>query len=284
MSTPSDPDHQWTRPGDSTPAAATPAPSGYGTAASPSYGKYGQGTALPPPAPAGPAPVQWGQPGYVAPTRNGPAPGDPTTLEPAGMLAQATIGLSVLLAVAVVAAAALAPNQHQFLKDTFDAAANGTEPPTAVAGGTNLASALLALVEIGAWVIGCLWLTRVRQNVVVLRQYDRRRSEVWVWLGWVIPIVNFWFPFQVVHDAVRSTAAAARVQPIGTRLWWAAWLGTQLCSLILTGSKLFPPNQGLDRGLVAIHVVVTAVALGLWLRIVLWLRRNQDAQLATLKP
>jgi hypothetical protein len=297
MSTPNgDPDHPWTQPGDSTGAAPAPPPppSGYGTPSSSSYGKYGQGTAEPTPPPAPPAAAappqwgqpapgqpQWGQPGYNAPTRNGPAPGDPTTVQPTRTLGLATIGFSVLFALSTLAAAAFAPNQHQFLKDTFDAAANGTEPPTAATGASNITSSLLLLVEIGVWVTVCLWLTRIRQNVVVKGQYNRRRSEVWLWLGWVIPVVNFWFPLQIVTDAVRSTAAAAGVRPIRTGFWWAAWLASLLASLVATATTLLPPDQTLHRSLVAVDVLVTVVALALWLRIVLWLGRYHDASAAT---
>ena len=290
MSTPSgDPDHPWTQPGDSggttpTPAPPPPAPSGYGTPSSSSYGKYGQGTATPTPPPSAPVSAdqpQWGQPGYTPPTRNGPAPGAPTTVQPTRTLGLVTIGFSVLFAVTTVAAAAFAPNQHQFLKDTFDAAANGTEPPTAATGGSNLTSSLLLLVEIGVWVTVSLWLTRILQNVVVKGQYGRRRSEVWVWLGWVIPFVNFWFPLQIVTDAVRSTAAVAGVRPIRTGFWWAAWLLSLLSSLVATVATLLPPDQTLHRSLVAVDVLVTVVALALWLRIVLWLGRYHDTSAAT---
>ena len=308
-----DPDSQWTQPGDSTGTTANPAPSGYGTPSSPSYGKYGQGTALPPPPSAAVPPnqvvppnlagppwggptqpgqpgygsgqPQWGQPGYAVTTRTGPAPGDPTTVEPTEVLGRATIAVSALIAVVVVAAAAFNPNQHQFLKDTFDAALDGTQiPPTAAAEGYNLVSALLGLVEIGGWLTVCLWLTRIRQNLVALRQYGRRRSEAWVWLGWVIPFVNFWFPFQVVSDAVNSTAVAAGVTPIRTGPWWTAWLGMLLSGSVVTVSQMFPPDQTLHRILVAVVAVVTVVALVLWVRIVIWLGRHQDAQLATRHP
>jgi hypothetical protein len=32
----------------------------------------------------------------------------------------------------------------------------------------------------------------------------RKRSETWVWLGWIVPIVSFWLPFQVVRAIVDA--------------------------------------------------------------------------------
>jgi hypothetical protein len=50
---------------------------------------------------------------------------------------------------------------------------------------------------------------------------------VWVWLGWVIPVVSLWFPYQVVRDILRATCGAVRGVSVPRNLlgpWWTSWL------------------------------------------------------------
>lgn len=304
------PGDQWTQPGDPTrplsqspPSPQSPAPSGpsgYGTPSSPSYGKYGQGTALPTPPPApptGPPQPQWGPPpGQNGPPQNGQwgqngqpqwgqpgyqpqqqwQPSGPTELRPVGNLRPAVIALSVLLAVALVAGPAVAPNQHQVFVDAMNGVTTGTvtEPGST---GYSLVSSLGLLVEVAVWVLACLWLTRVRQNAMVLRPHRPRLSDAWIWLSWVVPVVNLWFPKQIVDDVLGATAAATGKPRLRTGLWWTFWLASLVCGIALAATTLLPPNDGVHAGLVAVDAVVTVVALLLWIRIVHQLSATQDA-------
>jgi hypothetical protein len=303
MTTPTDgpsseePVSPWQQPG------GQPAGSGYGSPSSPSYGKYGQGQALPvpPPAPApgapgwgqppgpqspaaqlpypqpGPAQSQagWGQTGYPAPVPPQAWNNGPGVLQPVGRFVNPLIGLSALMGLGTVLTGALAPNQNQMVKDVF----NGVTTATAAQGSVayRSASALTLLVEIGLWVTTALWLTKVRQNAVLLNPRGQRRSEVWVWLAWIIPIVNFWFPKQLVDDALSTTAwARGEQRRMGTASWWTAWLVSLLFGGVLAVSSVFPPNHGLHLGLTAVDAVLTATALALWIRIVRRLSADQD--------
>jgi hypothetical protein len=293
MSTPTGDDsgNQWALPGDPTRPVPHPAPSGYGTPASPSYGKYGQGVAEPVPAQPGPpgqppgqpqpqwgqpqpGGPQWGQPGYVSPQQWVPH-GGPTVVESVGRMQTWVIGLSVLLGVGMVAAAAFAPNQHQMLVD----AVNG-ELVTAQTGSSasQAARSLTLLVEIVAWVVGCLWITRVRHNAMVLQPHQPRRSEVWIWLGWVIPIVQLWFPKQIIDDVIAATSQATGMPRLRTGWWWAAWLSTWVLGLVLAVATVLPPNDGVHAVLAALYAVATTVAALLWIRIVGTVSAAQDAQ------
>src|SRR5688572_18369651 len=65
-----------------------------------------------------------------------------------------------------------------------------------VYGGSSL---LYLLLLVASYVATCLWLWRARQNSELLGPgHHHARSRGWVWGGWVCPIVNLWFPFQVV--------------------------------------------------------------------------------------
>lgn len=86
---------------------------------------------------------------------------------------------------------------------------------------------LLGLVEVAlmvaAWIAGSVWLLGLRRVAqAVAPDYAHRRSEVWAVLGWVVPVVSFWFPLQVVSDAMSALRRPAHRRVV--TLWWAAWL------------------------------------------------------------
>jgi len=290
MSTPSD-GYPWVQPGGPNGsngtggAPAGPVPSGYGTPSSPSYGKYGQGTALPVPPPAPAGGPQWGQPGYTSPQQPKPqqpppqwgGAGGPTEVKPIGGLQTALTALSVLTAVGFVAAAGLAPNQHQMLKDAFNGVVSSTQPAPA---GSQVLSSTVLLLEVCVWAVASVWLTRARQNAMLLTWYQPRRSEAWIWLSWIIPVVNFWFPKQVVDDVIAATAQASGRPRIGTGWWWTAWVTSTLLGSASAASTFFPPNPGLHTALVAAEAVVVVISLLLWLRIVRWVSAAQDERAA----
>lgn len=73
-------------------------------------------------------------------------------------------------------------------------------------------------------VLTVVWLYRARMNVEGLGR--QRRHRRWVIWGWACPVVNLWFPLQVVGDVARvdrpdEGAAAAAFLRYG---WWACWL------------------------------------------------------------
>jgi Domain of unknown function (DUF4328) len=51
------------------------------------------------------------------------------------------------------------------------------------------AAGSLYLLLLPTWIVGSLWLSRARENAVLIAPDRVRRSAVWAWLGWVVPIV-----------------------------------------------------------------------------------------------
>lgn len=102
---------------------------------------------------------------------------------------------------------------------------------------------LLSYLLIGTAIAFLLWLWRARENVNFLYspfapqpiappRRLHRRSPGWVVCSWFCPIVQFWYPLQVVEDVVRASEpaaqpGAARSGRIRTLLygWWASWTG-----------------------------------------------------------
>ncbi|MEU6279893.1 DUF4328 domain-containing protein [Streptomyces sp. NPDC047028] len=67
------------------------------------------------------------------------------------------------------------------------------------------------------------WLRRVRENAADLSGCPPKYSGLWVYLGWIVPVVNLWFPRGIVADAFRTTAPGRRL-PASVSIWWALWL------------------------------------------------------------
>jgi hypothetical protein len=129
-------------------------------------------------------------------------------------------------------------------------------------------AAWLLPVEIAALVVSCLWLQASRHYAVVASPAVRHaRGPVWVWLGWVVPVVSLWFPYQVVRDVRAGTPGVARG---GLGLWWACWL----VAMWFTNQSSFASLGWRPEGLGSIPVfevgasVATLVAAVQWVRIV----------------
>lgn len=134
-----------------------------------------------------------------------------------------------------------------------------------------LVSALASLsmiLQVIAWVLAGLWLYLF---VEAARQLNREswhdREAYWAFLGWVAPLVNLWFPYQVVRDGAAAVGA-------GTRLvgwWWAGWLitrvftGAESVALIASTSSGDPTPWFVTSTALAVSTGVTGA---LWIRIV----------------
>ncbi|MCP2263883.1 DUF4328 domain-containing protein [Promicromonospora thailandica] len=137
---------------------------------------------------------------------------------------------------------------------------DGVPSPAAV----TLTDLPLALVQVAAGIVTCTWLWRSRQLAVAVDPgAPHVRDAVWVWLGWVVPVVAWWFPYQVVRDIREATV---RDPADRGGLWWGAWLVTSWVSSVsvygvafvvggVAGPALLPVLEG---------IVLVAMGLALW--------------------
>lgn len=135
--------------------------------------------------------------------------------------------------------------------------------------------------QVVAFVVTCLWLHQSRRLAVTLSPFvPQARGPVWVWLGWVVPVVSLWFPYQVVRDVRSATAGSVRRGGLG--LWWGCWLG----SLWLMNQATFatmgygPRDPALLPGIEGLSLLVMVVALVLWVRLVREVTADQRARTA----
>jgi hypothetical protein len=95
-----------------------------------------------------------------------------------------------------------------------------------------LVSTPVALLMLVAGVVFILWAYNARINAERLTPAtEHRRSRVWVWLGWFVPVVNFWFPKQVIDDIWRASDPRQQNVPLRQRtkdklttLWWTGFV------------------------------------------------------------
>ena len=160
----------------------------------------------------------------------------------------------------------------------YDAAvAEGRDPAQVVTAHDTVG--LFALLLVPTWIVGSLWLSRAQANAMLIAPHRVRRSAVWAWLGWWVPIVSLWFPKQIVDDAWFVTSSSVQGgSPRGlyrdTRLWWALWVLYLLLSnvagrvAIEQGLLGDDAHQGVVPGLEVAVAIVGALAFAAWVPVV----------------
>ncbi|WP_176993494.1 DUF4328 domain-containing protein [Nonomuraea jiangxiensis] len=106
----------------------------------------------------------------------------------------------------------------------------------------GLSGILETVVYLVAVVAFLVWLFRVRANAEILSPGGHRHTPPWLIFGWVVPIVNFWFPKQIVDD-IWYASSRTPSPPRGLfNAWWAAWLiGTWVANV--AGRLLFNAEE-----------------------------------------
>jgi hypothetical protein len=135
-------------------------------------------------------------------------------------------------------------------------------------------------IFIAVYVVTCLWLHRVRTNLDLLAPTLRHaRSPGWAWGGWVVPVVNLWFPFQVVRDVARDERGRSIASGLGA--WWTFWLLSLFVERI--GIRIITSQSAVDShaidglGLVeTTNAVLCLIALLFWIRIIRQITQAQD--------
>ncbi|WP_328331559.1 DUF4328 domain-containing protein [Kribbella sp. NBC_00382] len=95
-----------------------------------------------------------------------------------------------------------------------------------------------AIALFAAAAVFIVWLWRVRWNAEMFCRGEHRFTRGWVLGSWICPVVNLWYPKQVVDDIVaasdpRTPTGIESLRGIpGTRLVWAWWL-TWVVGLVL---------------------------------------------------
>ncbi|MPY59964.1 DUF4328 domain-containing protein [Streptomyces spongiae] len=71
------------------------------------------------------------------------------------------------------------------------------------------------------------WLWRVRDNARAFSGERARYVWPWMYVGWIVPIMNLWVPRGIVVDIHRASAPGQRL-PSVVNWWWGLWLAGML--------------------------------------------------------
>ena len=94
----------------------------------------------------------------------------------------------------------------------------------------------------GLSILFVVWFYRARINAE-RHGYRQRRARGWAFWGWIVPIVNLWFPFQIMGDIWRAGLPAEQRGETAwlPALWWTCWL---LSGLGIYGAGSMSVNSG----------------------------------------
>ena len=145
-----------------------------------------------------------------------------------------------------------------------------------------LGSVLGGLALLAGWITGAMWLHRARKNAEAFNPtFHHTRSAGWAWGGWICPVVNFWFPFQVVRDTHRA------VTPLGTSplfgWWWAFWVAhlvlDRVNSKVQDNAMVDATNASGAQGFAIFVSVILVAALVGWGLVLRRVTQEQHARM-----
>lgn len=134
------------------------------------------------------------------------------------------------------------------------------------------------MAALAAFVITCLWLWKCRRNVADLRpSAHQRRDPGWVWAGWAVPVVAWWFPLQVVSDigSIPANGTQPTQRPPRVRWWWTSFIAMQVVGWTTAVLRTIPESAEWWFAAQTAAAVVTLMALTLWIPIVRHIDRDQ---------
>ena len=153
----------------------------------------------------------------------------------AGLIAVALVGILGYLITAIFFGHELRQLVHQIRED-FRAANQHAAVSHHGFGfaGPQLVLDGFAALSLGAQVLFMIWLYRaatVAQRVGL----PARRATMWAWLGFLVPVVNLWFPYQVAADATPAGDPARR----RVTWWWTCWIAQMFITFPIAVTSYF---------------------------------------------
>lgn len=146
--------------------------------------------------------------------------------------------------------------------------------------------ALAGTVQTVALVVGAIlflcWFHRVRVNAEVFDPHGHSKRRGWAIGGWVVPIVNLWFPRRVTLDIWNASSPWGVPRPHGlVNTWWTFWV-----IALLSGRSAFAAQRDAESaeeirsaaGQMLFSDAVDVVAAALAIAVVLRLTRMQHTK------
>jgi hypothetical protein len=109
------------------------------------------------------------------------------------------------------------------------------------------------VVWIAAGIVFMAWFHQAKLNAQNLG-LPQRRGPAWAYLGFLIPIISFWFPYQDTIDLFPPLDPARSA----VNRWWAAWIGASVISTL--SSYVMGPDPSAGVVLLSITGLLTVIA------------------------
>jgi hypothetical protein len=144
---------------------------------------------------------------------------------------------------------------------------------------------VLALLVAG--VVFIVWLWHVRSNAELLCAGRHRHGRGWVIGSWFCPVVNFWFPKQIVDDVIAASDPRTPPQVPDLRgihrnglvlAWWLIWVASLLSGVDYDSDVPDVGDQVIAASLSTISAVLTAVSAVLAIRVIGLINRLQTSR------
>jgi hypothetical protein len=176
----------------------------------------------------------------------------------AATVALTALGVNALIlnAIAMVAAVDMIRDDGTLSEDAF-----------AAVGVLQLLPLLAASVAVIVW----LWQARTCADVI--DELPDTWGRPWIIFGWIVPIVSFFAPRNIVSGVWRASApSATSTWPVNA--WWATWL------VYLIGARVLSVQDGGGNGSVMLPVIAELGAVAALLAmLVIWrITGFQEAQ------
>ncbi len=114
---------------------------------------------------------------------------------------------------------------------------------------------LISLATLGLLVFFMVWLHRAASLARKAGQFARR-DPVWAILGFLIPVVNFWFPYQVARDSLPFNDPRRRL----VARWWTWYLISE--GLGAAAEEIDRTSRPVE--IVAVGIAVATYGLSAW--------------------
>ncbi|MCW2527776.1 MAG: Protein of unknown function (DUF2510)/Domain of unknown function [Pseudonocardiales bacterium] len=129
-----------------------------------------------------------------------------------------------------------------------------TQPPQPDVGRSQVwATYLGGLLLLPAELLFMMWLQRAA-TFARRAGLPARRDPMWAILGFIIPVVNFWYPYQVARDIFPAGHPGRRL----VAQWWTLWLALPVVAVLLYVTAYF--STAVAVGLAIAGGVVAGVA------------------------
>jgi hypothetical protein len=114
-----------------------------------------------------------------------------------------------------------------------------------------------SLISTAALIVLAIW---TYKSTTAMKVFGHRttHSPGWAAVGWFVPVVSLWFPYQAVRDLVPVHHPARR--RVGW--WWACWLIGPIACLATGVAALVSLPVALLVAIVPVAMAVLAARLG----------------------